>query len=324
MRCLKLFIILVAFSTVLLTGCNTGGGEEVRKEEEMDRGGKLLKPDELSDAFLNGDYEKVYSQTSKAFQDEVPLDQFQKLSKEFNKDVAKYILQSELPIGNGAKQYIWIDDSDSKGIMAIFDEDDIIQGLQVMPLTTYPETDNIYTETVFDFPFQDKWFVFWGGTNSLVNYHYAYENQRYAYDFIIMNEHSTYEGDPALNESYYAFGKEYLAPADGLVVKVERSVKDNEPVGRMNEKQSLGNYVILDHGNNEFSYLAHFKNQSIVVKEGDSVKQGDLLGLVGNSGNSSEPHIHFHVADSPDPMTSKGIRIMFDREGPFIQGDFVE
>lgn len=175
-----------------------------------------------------------------------------------------------------------------------------------------------------DFPFQDEWYVFCGGTNSPINYHYAYENQRYAYDFVIMNESISYDGDPTLNESYFAFGKEYLAPADGVVVEVENSVEDNTPVGTMNEKQPLGNYVILDHGNNEFSYLAHFKNQSVTVDIGDKVKQGDSLGQVGNSGNSSEPHIHFHVADSPDIKTSKSINIKFSSENNVIQGDFVE
>lgn len=316
---------MVAFSTVFLTACNPGEkGVEKSKEEDLNRGEKLMKPKELSDTFLNGDFEKVYSQMSKAFRNEVSLKQLQQIGEEFNKDVDSFILQSELPLGNGAKQYVWTDDSGTKGMMAIFDGDHTVLGLQVMPLAVYPETDNVYTETVFDFPFLDKWFVFWGGTNSLVNYHYEYENQRYAYDFMVMNEDSTYEGDPALNESYYTFGKEYLVPADGTVVKVENSVKDNQPVGRMNKEQPLGNYVILDHGNKEFSYLVHFKYDSIIVKEGDKVKQGDLLGLVGNSGNSSEPHIHFHVADSPDPMTSKSIKIKFNREDKFIQGDFVE
>lgn len=100
-----------------------------------------------------------------------------------------------------------------------------------------------------------------------------------------------------------------MAPADGIVVEVENSIEDNTPVGKMNEKQPLGNYVILDHDNTEFSYLVHFKYDSITVTEGDNVKQGGLLGLVGNSGNSSEPHIHFHVAYSPVPMTSKSINI---------------
>src|SRR5699024_241843 len=151
----------------------------------------------------------------------------------------------------GAKQYVWTDDSGTKGMMAIFDGDHTVLGLQVMPLAVYPETDNVYTETVFDFPFLDKWFVFWGGTNSLVNYHYEYENQRYAYDFMVMYEDSIYERNTALNESYYVFGKEYLVTADGIVVKVENSVKDNQPVGRINKEQSLCNYVILDHCNKE-------------------------------------------------------------------------
>ena len=318
MRCFKNVLIGMAFLTVFLTACSMG------EDIEIDQKGKVMKPEEFSSIFLNGDYEKVYSQMSKEFQKEVSLKQLQELGNDFNQDVSTYILQSELPYNKGSKQYTWTDDSGSKGMVAVFDENDIIQGLQIKPLTMYPETDNVYTETVMHFPFQDTWYVFWGGTNSLVNYHYEYENQRYAYDFVIMNEETTYEGDPSLNESYYAFGKEYLAPGDGIVVEVVNNVKDNKPVGKMNEEQPLGNYVILDHGNKEFSYLAHFKYQSIIVNEGDRVHQGDVIGLVGNSGNSSEPHIHFHVSDSPNPTTSKSINIKFDRVTPLIQGDFVE
>lgn len=70
----------------------------------------------------------------------------------------------------------------------------------------------------------------------------------------------------------------------------------------MNESQPAGNYVILEHSNKEYSLLAHFKQHSIMVNEGDIVKQGQNIGLCGNSGNSSEPHIHFQVMDSPDYM----------------------
>jgi len=141
---------------------------------------------------------------------------------------------------------------------------------------------------------------------------------------VLDDNHSTYEGDATLNESYYAFDKPYLAPADGEVLAVENGIEDNKPVGKMNEKNPLGNYVIIDHGNDEYSYLAHFKHKSIEVNEGDRVKQGDVLGRVGNSGNSSEPHIHFHVADSEHPERSKSIRINFDEGDSFIQGDFIQ
>ena len=283
-----------------------------------------MKPKDLSDILLGGNFEKVYKQMSEYFQNEVSFKQFQELGEEFNKDITKFILQSELPYDNGAKQYVWTDDSGTKGMIAVFDEDYVIQALQLIPLAIHHETDEIFTKTKFHLPFRDEWFVFWGGTNKLVNYHYEFENQRYAYDFVIMKENRSYESDPTLNESYFAFGKEYLAPADGVVVSMENNVEDNEPVGIFNEEQPLGNYVILDHGNEEFSYLVHFKHQSIVVKQGDKVKQGDLLGLVGNSGNSSEPHIHFHVANSPDPMNSKSIRINFNGKRDLIQGNFVK
>ncbi|NOG26292.1 M23 family metallopeptidase [Lysinibacillus fusiformis] len=283
-----------------------------------------MKPKDLSDVLLSGNFEKVYKHMSEYFQNEVSFKQFQELGEEFNKDIIKFILQSELPYDNGAKQYVWTDESGTKGMIAVFDEDYVIQALQLIPLAVYHETDENFTKTKFHLPFRDEWFVFWGGTNKLVNYHYEYENQRYAYDFVIINENRSYESDPTLNESYFAFGKEYLAPAEGVVVSMENNVEDNEPVGTFNEQQPLGNYVILDHGNEEFSYLVHFKHQSIVVKKGDKVKQGDLLGLVGNSGNSSEPHIHFHVADSPDPMNSKSIRINFNGKRDLIQGNFVK
>ncbi|EAZ84213.1 M23 family metallopeptidase [Lysinibacillus fusiformis] len=284
----------------------------------------MMKPKDLSDVLLSGNFEKVYKHMSEYFQNEVSFKQFQELGEEFNKDIIKFILQSELPYDNGAKQYVWTDESGTKGMIAVFDEDYVIQALQLIPLAVYHETDENFTKTKFHLPFRDEWFVFWGGTNKLVNYHYEYENQRYAYDFVIINENRSYESDPTLNESYFAFGKEYLAPAEGVVVSMENNVEDNEPVGTFNEQQPLGNYVILDHGNEEFSYLVHFKHQSIVVKKGDKVKQGDLLGLVGNSGNSSEPHIHFHVADSPDPMNSKSIRINFNGKRDLIQGNFVK
>lgn len=295
-----------------------------------------MNPKELSNTILHGDFEKVYSQMDEDFQNEISIKELREIGEEFTKDITNLVLQAELPYDNGAilnfehpydngaTQYVWIDDSGTKGMLAVFDGDDVIQALQLMPLQVYPETDEVFTKTRFHFPFKEEWLVFWGGTNILVNYHYEYEQQRYAYDFIIVNGNRTYEGDPTLNESYYAFGKEYLAPADGVVVGIENNVKDNEPVGTFNEEKPAGNYVILDHGNEEFSYLAHFKYQSIVVKQGESVKQGDLLGLVGNSGNSSDPHIHFHVADSPDLMTSKSLRINFNGNSDFIQGDFVK
>ena len=316
-----LLTLFMAMVLIMLVACSdTNNKVEEEEQEEVEK----LDPESFAEAFRKGDYEQVYGQLSESFQKEVSVKELKSLGDDFHKDISTYVLQSKMPYGDDAVQYVWTDDSGTKGLIAVFDEEKIVQGLQIMPLEIYPDTDEVYTKTKFNMPFEHNWFVFWGGINPLVNYHYEYENQRYAYDFVKMEEQSTYEGDPMMNENYYAFGEKYIAPADGTVVKVENDIKDNEPVGKMNDKEPLGNYVIIDHGNDEFSYLAHFKYDSIEVKEGDEVKQGDLLGLVGNSGNSSEPHIHFHVADSSDPNTSKSIRISFEQDKEIKQGDFVE
>lgn len=188
----------------------------------------------------------------------------------------------------------------------------------------HPEADQIYTQTEFIMPIKETWYVFWGGTNEQDNYHYAHESQRYAFDLVIKKNGQNYEGDRDENESYYAFGKEVIAPASGKVIEVESNIQDNEPVGEMNREEPFGNYVMIDHGSGEYSVIAHMKHQSPVVKVGDEVKQGELIGLCGNSGNSSEPHIHFHVSDSPQLNQGKSIRIKLKSNANPVRGDFVQ
>lgn len=309
-----------------LVGC----GEEVTKDidhsKEERKVEKMIKVkrEELADIFLSGDYERIYKQTSKEFQKQVSLKQLQEIGKDFNEDVTAYTMQTKLKLEPDVEQYTWKSSDDKKGMVAIFDKRNTIIGFRVLPLKTYPKTDALLTKTTFKLPFENEWFVFWGGTNSLVNYHYEYESQRYAYDFVIMKDNQTYNGDPTKNESYYAFGENMLMPADGKVIEVENGIKDNEPVGKMNDKQPAGNYVVIDHGNDEYSLLAHFKYDSIIVKPGDQVKEGEVLGLIGNSGNSSEAHIHFQVMNGPDWDASKSIRIRFNLDEEFIQGDFIK
>src|SRR5699024_1052259 len=110
---------------------------------------------------------------------------------------------------------------------------------------------------------------------------------------------------------YYAFGKEIIAPCDAKVVLVVDGVKDNKP-GVMNPIYLPGNTVILKTANNEYLFFAHFKQHSIVVEQDDEVKQGQLLGLCGNSGNSSEPHLHFHIQNAENMNRATGIKCYFE------------
>lgn len=150
------------------------------------------------------------------------------------------------------------------------------------------------TKTRLRLPFEGEWTVFWGGRALADNYHAANPDQRFAYDFLATVDGSSHRGEGKANEDYHCFDRPILAPAAGTVVVAVDGVEDNVP-GEMNPKQPPGNHVILDHGNGEFSLLAHFRKGTLAVEPGDEVAPGALLGRCGNSGNSSEPHLHVHL-----------------------------
>jgi len=76
-------------------------------------------------------------------------------------------------------------------------------------------------------------------------------------------------------------------------------------------KHPVGNGVVIDHGNGEFSLIAHLQPKTQHFKVGDKVKAGDVLGKCGNSGNTSEPHLHYHLQDGPDITTAEGLPAVF-------------
>jgi murein DD-endopeptidase MepM/ murein hydrolase activator NlpD len=162
-------------------------------------------------------------------------------------------------------------------------------------------------------PFEGEWFVFWGGDTKAQNYHVVNKAQKNAFDIVIVDEKGrSFKTDGKNNEDYYAFGQKLIAPCDAEVISVIEGVKDNVP-GEMNPAQATGNSVVLKTAANEYLVFAHFKMNSIQVKMGDKVKQGQLLGLCGNSGNSSEAHLHFHIQDKESMMSSTGIKCYFEK-----------
>lgn len=280
---------------------------------------ETVKPEEFGNHFLQEDFESIYNQCVKEFRKQITQEDFITLAKSFNQGAAGYYLihQSIMP---GYTQYLWLDSREEKVICVCFADDTIIHHILLKPYLTFPESDNRYTSNVFVFPIKDEWFVFWGGKNEFLNYHYPYESQRYAYDLVIVKENSTYKSLGRHNEDFYAFNKEVTAPVDGLVIETATAVKDNAPRD-MNEAQPAGNFIVLQHANNEYSLIAHFKQHSITVKVGEQVKQGQILGQCGNSGNSSEPHIHFQVMDAPNMNTSRSICIHFTDGKEPVQGE---
>lgn len=294
-------------------------GEEARPAETVMQSGKLL-PEQLPQALLQGQFERIHKQMSEEFSKSVTLQDLKELGQSFHNDIDSY-LEPVRELTNGYEQWIWINDKNKKGLLAVFDDQSTIHGLLLQPLAPHPETDGVFTQTAFAYPFAGEWYTYWGGTNVLYNYHYEHPGQRYAYDFVIVKDGASFAGDPGGNESYYAFGQDVLAPADGIVASVVNDIPDNAPGVETNTDQPAGNHIVIDHGNGEYSILAHFQRNSIRVQVGDKVVQGDVLGLCGNSGNSSEPHIHFQVSDRPDLAAGQSIRIQWAGNSDLKKGD---
>ncbi|MCC6927655.1 MAG: M23 family metallopeptidase [Gemmatimonadaceae bacterium] len=143
--------------------------------------------------------------------------------------------------------------------------------------------------------------------------------QRFAIDYVkVDTAYRTHAGDAAKNESYYAEGLDALAVADGKVVAIKDGIPENVPgidsrAVPITLETVGGNHVIIDIGGGHYAFYAHLRPGSLKVKLGDRVKRGQVVGLVGNSGNSTEPHLHFHISDSPSPLGSEGVPYQHDR-----------
>lgn len=133
--------------------------------------------------------------------------------------------------------------------------------------------------------------VVWGGKSLRDNHHAASPGQRWAYDLVV---EPAGLGSANLAD-YGCFGTDVLAPAAGIVHLARDGLADLAIGETLNDPQSLlGNHVVLKLPQGTFLVLAHLRQGSVAVKAGQTVMEGDLLGACGNSGNSSEPHIHVH------------------------------
>ena len=168
-------------------------------------------------------------------------------------------------------------------------------------------------------PVSGNWWVMAG--HRFDEYHgQAFINsQNFAYDLGRLGGNlSTYQGNHRDNRSFRCHGQPVVAAADGEVVEVHDGVPENSPVGaRPSWRQLLrqprdigGNFVVLRHAPDEFSAYMHLR-PGLAVRAGAAVRAGDVLGACGNSGNSSEPHLHFQLQDGPDPMRANGLPARF-------------
>ena len=176
-------------------------------------------------------------------------------------------------------------------------------------------------------PVRGEWAAFNGPSNAsghrrlvlALDGHTA-SGQRFATDFLQVDSagNSRRPGtDAAKNSNYYAYGTELLAVADGIVAATKDSIPENVPGGRAVKIDLItvgGNFVGIDIGGGKYALYAHVQPGSLRVKVGDRVKRGQVIALLGNSGNSTEPHVHFQIADGPSFLAAEGLPYAIDFE----------
>ena len=178
-----------------------------------------------------------------------------------------------------------------------------------------PSKENYIAKENYILPFTGKWTVVNGGLTKKLSHSWSLLPQRYAYDFIIIDdEGKSFSGDKRSVNSYYCYGIDVVAPANGVVVGLYDRYKDTFVDGKnayCDSSHIAGNNIIIKHNDSEYSGIAHLMPGSVNVKKGDIVKQGEVIAKCGNSGNSSEPHIHFQLQSGKSFFLSAGLPIAF-------------
>jgi hypothetical protein len=174
-----------------------------------------------------------------------------------------------------------------------------------------------YEETAVElaFPFgAGTYYVGQGGSATSINNHYEDRSQRFALDIVSLNRFGARARGlmPKNLADYMIFDHEVKSPCTGVAISTSDGIDDN-PISETNTAEPAGNHIILACGTARI-LLAHFRKGSISVKGGSTVTEGQTLGRVGNSGNSSEPHLHIHayLGGTLDYAAGEGVPITFD------------
>jgi len=156
----------------------------------------------------------------------------------------------------------------------------------------------------------------------LVDNGHAWLAQRYAIDWVqyqtVEGVRATWKGPEAKNESYFCYDQPIYSAAAGKVVATADGLPENVPHSgkyavSIDFNNAAGNHVVVEIAPNRYVLYAHMRPGTVSVKVGDMVKAGDLLGHVGNTGSSTEPHLHMHIDDQPSFLAGNGVPYEFAR-----------
>lgn len=174
---------------------------------------------------------------------------------------------------------------------------------------------------VCGFPLKSgNYYIAHGGASKILNHHYVISSHKYALDILKLNNFGfRCKGIyPKKLDRYFIFGEPVYAPKGGIVTKVINEFGDLIPPEK-DEVNKFGNHIVINIGKDIYILLAHLMKGSILVKEGEKVSQGQMIGKVGNSGNTTEPHLHIHCVKTINDdylKESDGMPMLFN--GKFL------
>lgn len=140
---------------------------------------------------------------------------------------------------------------------------------------------------------------------------------RFAIDFMLVNEKGHYASESEdVIANWYGYSADVLAVADGIVVTVRSDFSESKTISAhpaVPAEKATGNYIVLDVGNSRFAFYEHLKPGSIRVKPGQKIRKGEVIASLGFTGQTTGPHLHFHVADRNAALGAEGIPFVFER-----------
>ena len=169
-------------------------------------------------------------------------------------------------------------------------------------------------------PFEGEWLVAQGGRSPLQNHHLAAYNQHFALDLVRLDDGRIFTEETG-NASVHSWEQPLVSPAEGTVVVARDGMDDSEGANFVSDpRDAAGNVVVIELDTGGFVVLAHLRRGTVLVSEGDRVRTGDPLARVGNSGNTTMPHLHLQVQthrDLWDP-DNRSVPFAFEPDGRIL------
>jgi hypothetical protein len=166
--------------------------------------------------------------------------------------------------------------------------------------------------SIIEMPVKGKWLALHAGEKPWVNYHGNYPPQKFSIDMVKVDEsRDFFKGMGENNTDFFCFNDSIFSPVNGNVVKIVNTFPNQEIANGPDTLNSAGNYIVIQMSENKYLFLSHLSPENMMVKEGDTIKMGSHLASLGNSGNSTFPHLHVRIQNKAEYNDSTALGLPF-------------